>query len=82
MADSVQDALNAAKSTLAKASNFTNSVEGNPTSSFAPKKEEKPKIPQAHASAPTYSMAAQARTTAEGLKARRENVQQYLDSTK
>lgn len=81
--DAVTDALNSAKDTLAKANRFTESVEGNPTSAFAPKKPEAPKIPQMHK--PSYSLAQQARSltsdqksTAEGLKSRQENVQEYL----
>jgi hypothetical protein len=81
--DSVTKALNAAKSAIGSATRFTQTVEGNPASSFAPPKPEPPKIPQAKR--PSYSLASQARSlmsgqgdTAEGLKARQENIQQYL----
>jgi hypothetical protein len=81
--DSVTATLAKAKETLANASNLTKSVEGNPTSSFAPKKEEPPKPPQAKKPQDaSYSIAKQARSTAEGLKARRENVDQYVNATK
>ena len=80
--DAVTDALKSAKDTLAKANRLTQSVEGNPTSTFAPKKIESPKVPQARK--PSYSLASQARAlargqedTAEGLKERQQNVQQY-----
>lgn len=73
--DPVTDALNSAKSTLEKANKFTQTVEGNPTSAFAPKKPEAPKVPQARK--PSYSLASQARAlvggfgnVAQGLKAR------------
>lgn len=73
--DPVQDALASAKNTLAKANQFTQSVEGNPTSTFAPKKPTPPRVPQAHA--PSYNLAHQARAlasgygdVAKGLKAR------------
>lgn len=73
--DAVDNALKGAKETLAKANKFTQSVEGNPTSTFAPKKPEPPKVPQAKA--PSYSLAHQARAlvsgygdVAKGLKAR------------
>lgn len=75
-ADSVQATLAGAKDTLAKAQKFTESAEGNPTSAFAPKKPEVPKIPQAKRpqDAP-YSLAA-------SLKVRRENVEQYAKAPK
>jgi hypothetical protein len=81
--DSVSKVLEGAKNTLANATKFTQSVEGNPTSAFEPKKPAAPHVPQAHAK-PSYSMAASQRgnTVAEGLKAVRDNVQQYADSTK
>lgn len=73
--DPVTDALNSAKSTLEKANKLTESVEGNPTSTFAPKAPEPPKIPQARK--PSYGLAHQARAlvsgfgnVAEGLKNR------------
>jgi hypothetical protein len=53
---STANVLADAKKTLAKANSFTNSVEGNPTSSFAPKKDTAPET----ASAP-YHMAHTAR---------------------
>lgn len=76
--DPVNDALQGAKDALGKATKFTESVEGNPTSAFAPKKPEAPHVPQAHPpKAPSYNLAHQARAlvsgygnVAEGLKAR------------
>ena len=53
--DAVTKAVSGAKTALANATKFTQSVEGNPTSSFAPKAMEKPKIPQVHASAANAS---------------------------
>ena len=70
--DPVTAALQGAKNQLAKASQFTQSVEGNATSAFAPKKIEAPKIPQAkheYSEAP-YSLA-------RDLNAKKENVEQY-----
>jgi len=60
--DPVTKALADAKATLANATRFTQNVEGNPTSSFASKAMEKPKIPQVHASASKtpYSLARKA----------------------
>lgn len=72
--DAVSKALAGAKDTLAKASNFTQSVEGNPTSSFAPKK-----------ALPSYSKSYAARnpkprTTgediSEGLKAKNRAIEE------
>lgn len=57
--DPVTEALDSAKSTLAKASQSTQTVEGNPTSAFAPKKPEPLRIPQARK--PSYNLASQAR---------------------
>lgn len=86
--DPVTEALNSAKSTLEKANNFTQTVEGNPTSAFAPKKPEPPKTPKAPRR-PSYSLASKARALvsgfgneAEGLKSRQQNVQQYVDANK
>lgn len=72
------DVLAGAKEALGKAQKFTESVEGNPTSTFAPKKPEPPKVPQARPpKAPSYGLARQARAlvsgygnVAQGLKAR------------
>lgn len=88
--DAVSDALSSAKDALAKANKFTETVEGNPTSSFAPKKPEPPRVPQARTSkAPSYSLARQAKAlvsgygdVARGLKSRQENVKQYVDAQK
>ena len=64
--DPVTDALNSAKSTLEKANKLTESVEGNSTSpTFAPKKPEPPKIPQARK--PSYNLASQARALVSGF---------------
>lgn len=75
--NSTESILQGAKDTLAKANKFTNSVTGNATNAFAPKKPEPPKVPQAtkpHADAP-YALARE-------LRAKRENVEQYMNSTK
>ena len=63
--DPVTDALNSAKGTLEKANKLTESVEGNPTSTFAPKAPEPPKIPQARK--PSYGLAHQARALVSGF---------------
>jgi hypothetical protein len=72
--NSVDNILAGAKKTLADANKFTESVEGNATSHFGPKKPEAPKIPQAHQDAP-YSMARE-------LRAKSDNVKEYTDATK
>ncbi len=85
MADDVAKTLEGAKTTLANATKFTQNVEGNPTSSFAPKKTETPHVPQAHASHPanaSYGMAREARDVGEGLAAKKQNVEDYAASTK
>lgn len=83
--DPVTEAVEGAKKQLASATKFTQNVEGNPTSAFAPKKIPAPKIPQTHQEAP-YSLAHQAReageSVASGLKAKKENVEQYTEATK
>jgi hypothetical protein len=83
--DAVSKALSAAKDTLANANKFTSNVTGGADNAFAPKKMDPPKIPAAHAPAhpahPTnasYSLASEARNTGEGLKARQQNVEDYL----
>jgi hypothetical protein len=70
--NSVEATLAGAKNALANANKFTQSVTGNSTDAFAPKKPTAPKIPQSHKEAP-YSVAHQARETGEGIKARMEN---------
>ncbi len=70
--DPVTAALQGAKAQLAKANRFTQSVEGNATSAFAPKKIEAPKIPQAKHE---YSEAPYA--LAHDLQAKKDNVDQY-----
>jgi len=70
--NSVEATLAGAKSALANANKFTQSVTGNATDAFAPKKPTAPKIPQTHREAP-YSLARQARETGEGVKNRMEN---------
>lgn len=84
--DAAAKTVEGAKAALAHASNFTKSVEGNPTSSFAPPKPSTPHVPQAHASAhpsnASYSLASEARSAAEGLKAKSDNVNEYLNSNK
>ena len=69
--NSVEGVLAGAKKTLANASKFTQSVEGNPTSTFSPKKTPTPSIPQAHehANAP-YALARE-------LRSKSDNVDQY-----
>jgi hypothetical protein len=71
--NSVENILAGAKKTLADANKFTESVEGNPTSRFGPKKPDAPKIPQAHDT--PYSMARE-------LRAKTDNVKQYTDASK
>ena len=70
--DPVADALQGAKSQLEKANKFTQSVTGNSTNAFAPKKPEAPKIPQAKHE---YSEAPYA--LAHELQNKKENVEQY-----
>lgn len=67
--NSVENILAGAKKTLANANKFTENVEGNPTSAFAPPKPKPPHVPQAHEQAP-YSLARE-------LRAKQENVEQY-----
>jgi hypothetical protein len=87
--NSVENILAGAKKELAKANNLTQTVEGNPTGSFAPKKTPAPKVPQAHASAqggPSYAQARKQRTTGEdiaaGLQSKADNVNRYMEATK
>lgn len=54
IADPVQDTLAKAGNELARGSNVTASIQGNPLESFAPKKLEVPRLP-------SYSMARHAR---------------------
>jgi hypothetical protein len=83
--NSVENILAGAKKTLANANKFTESVEGNPTSRFGPKKPDAPKIPQAHQDTP-YSMARQARAdtaeTGQAIKAKSDNIKEYTDASK
>ena len=72
--NSTESILQGAKDTLAKANKFTNSVTGNATNAFAPKKEPAPKVPQAHKEAP-YALARE-------LRAKSDNVDQYVNATK
>jgi hypothetical protein len=67
--NSVEGILSGAKKTLADANKFTQSVEGNPTSAFAPKKIPTPNLPHEHANAP-YALARE-------LRAKDTNVDQY-----
>lgn len=82
--NSVENILSGAKKTLANAQKFTQSVEGNPTSSFAPKKTEAPKIPQVHNT--PYSAARQLRSagdnTVNELKQKSDNINRYMEATK
>lgn len=67
--DYVAAAVKSAKDALAKANKFTESVEGNPTSAFAPKKLVAPHIPQAHEFAKTpYSLAVPAEDAKAALR--------------
>ena len=75
--NSTESILQGAKDTLAKANKFTDSVVGNATNAFAPKKPEPPKVPQApkpHTDAP-YALAHE-------LRAKQKNVDEYVNSTK
>lgn len=78
--NSVENILKGAKDTLAKANKFTHSVEGDSTSSFAPKKEPS-HISGVKAAAPAkheYSDAPYG--LARELKAKQDNVDQYKKS--
>jgi hypothetical protein len=82
----VSKAVEGAKHTLANANAFTHSVTGDATNAFAPKKILAPHVPQAHAPAhpsnASYSLASEARNVGESLKAKSDNVNQYIDSNK
>ena len=74
--NSVENILAGAKKTLENANKFTESVEGNPTSHFGPKKPTTPKVPQAHeAHEAPYSVARE-------LRAKSDNVNEYLGAEK
>ncbi len=82
----VSKAVEGAHRALANANAFTHSVTGDATNAFAPKKILAPHVPQAHAAAhpsnASYSLASEARSAGEGLKAKSDNVNQYVDSKK
>lgn len=80
--DPVVKALASAKQVLADANKFTSSVTGGADNAFAPKEMSKPHIPQAHPSNAGYDIAADARSAAEGLKAKRDNINQYVNAPK
>lgn len=74
--NNIEGVLAGAKKALANANKFTQSVEGNPTSSFAPKKIQSPHIPQVHEhSEAPYALAREAR-------AKSDNIDQYTKATK
>jgi hypothetical protein len=73
--DPVTAALQGAKNQLAKASQFTQSVEGNPTSAFAPPKMM-PHISGIKA-APTHEYSEAPYALAHDLQAKKDNVDQY-----
>ena len=78
--NSVENILKGAKDTLAKANRFTENVEGNPTSSFAPKKQPS-HITGVKAGAPArheYSDASYG--LAREQKAKQANVDQYTNA--
>jgi len=82
--NSVESILAGAKKTISNANNLTQSVEGNPTSHFGPKKTDAPKVPQTHNT--PYSLAREGRaasaSTANELAAKSDNVKEYMDATK
>lgn len=78
--DPVTKALASAKQALADANKFTASVTGGADNAFADKKPTPPHIPQAksgHPASAGYGLASEARSAAEGLKVKRENVEEY-----
>jgi hypothetical protein len=76
--DPVADALAGAKDTLAKADKFTHSVTGDSTNAFAPKAAPKhiDNVPAAKAVHPSASEAPYA--LAHDLKAKSDNVDDYV----
>ncbi len=78
--DPVTAALSSAKNQLAKASRFTQSVEGNPTSAFAPPKMM-PHISGIKA-APTHEYSEAPYSLARDLQSKKDNVDQYKAATK
>lgn len=69
--NNVDGMLAEAKKTLANANKFTQSVEGNPTSAFAPKKPDVPKVPKTHEySHAPYSLVNEAEDAGKGAAAR------------
>jgi len=73
--DPVTAALQGAKKALGNASRFTNSVEGNPTSSFAPKPQKK--IEGIKAASPAHEHSDASYALAHDLRSKQENVDQY-----
>lgn len=83
--DPVAKALASAKEALASANKFTASATGGADNAFADKKPTPPHIPQAkpgHPSNAGYGLASEARSAAEGIKAKQDNVQRYADADK
>jgi hypothetical protein len=76
--DPVQAAVDSAKGVLAKATKFTQNVEGNPTSTFAPKQPEKLHVPQAK---PSYNMASRLRKAASEAIAPAADLTEQAGST-
>lgn len=79
--DAVAKALASAKDALASANKFTQGVTGGATDAFAEKKPTSPRIPQAHPAHPSnasYGLVAEARSAAEGIKAKQKNVEEFL----
>lgn len=73
--DPVTAALQGAKKTLARANRFTQSVEGNPTSAFAPKPPKK--IEGIKAASPPHEHSDAPYALAHDLRSKQENVDQY-----
>ena len=73
------DVLAGAKATLAKANNLTTTVEGSPTSHFAP--PATPTHITGVKSAPAHELSHTPYSMASELKAKTDNVGQYKDST-
>lgn len=73
------DVLAGAKATLAKANNLTASVEGNPTSHFAP--PATPSHITGVKAAPANELSKTPYSMAHELKVKSDNVSQYKDAT-
>jgi hypothetical protein len=78
------DALAGAKKALAKAKDFTKSVEGQEPSMFAPKPTTHPeyKYSQSHAARQDDAgLSGEAKSAAAGISAKQKNVGEYLKAT-